>query len=65
MPGGHVPHWQKLHVSPPSRGSPHGIAAPVQAHVVPTVVQVMPDGQSAVLKPPQAFVPPPQFVVPQ
>ena len=31
MPGGQVPHWQKLQVGPLSLGSPHGISAPVQA----------------------------------
>lgn len=65
MPGGHVPHWQKLHVRPLSRGSLQGIVAPVQAHVVPIVVQVMPSGQSAGTKVLQVVVPPPQFAEPQ
>jgi hypothetical protein len=48
MPGGQVPHLQKLHVRPLSLGSPHGIDSPVQAHeVAPVAVQVMPLGQSA------------------
>jgi len=43
-----VPHWQKLHVIlTVSLGSPQGIAAPVHAHELAPVVQVMPSGHNA------------------
>ena len=49
IPGGQVPHLQKLQVIPLSLGSPHGIDSPVHAHeVAPVAVQVVPDGQSGV-----------------
>jgi hypothetical protein len=60
IPGGQVPHWQKLHVIPLSLGSPQGIASPVQPHVVPSVVQVMAPGHNGGKGPPQVCVPPPQ-----
>src|SRR5262249_54878011 len=45
IPGGQVPHLQKLHVRPLSLASPHGIDSPVHAHDVPVDVHDMPDGQ--------------------
>jgi hypothetical protein len=60
IPGGQVPHWQKLHVIPLSLGSPQGIASPVQPHVVPFVVQVMPCGHNPKVWGGQPAVPPPQ-----
>ena len=64
IPGGRVPHLQKLQVRPLSLGSPQGIDSPVQAHEVPVVVHVMPDGQiDGSGGHPE--VPPPQFSPPQ
>ncbi len=45
IPGGQVPHLQKLHNPPLSLGSPQGIAGPVQAQVV--LSHDMPCGQNA------------------
>jgi len=66
IPGGQVPHLQKLHVRPLSRGSPQGIVSPVQPHAVPIVVQVMPCGQSGEKVGSQLPKPPsPQSAAPQ
>jgi len=60
IPGGQVPHLQKLHNPPLSLGSPQGIAGPVQAHVVP--LQVMPCGHNP--KEPQPTPPPSKHSAP-
>ena len=67
IPGGQVPHLQKLHVRPLSLGSPQGIVSPVHPHVVPPIaVQVMPCGQSGWVKGSQLGMPPgPQSAAPQ
>jgi len=66
IPGGQVPHLQKLHVRPLNLESPQGIVAPVQPHVAPIVAQVMPCGQSAWKKGSQLDMPPsPQSAAPQ
>ena len=62
IPGGQVPHLQKLHNPPLSLGSPQGIAGPVQPHVVP--LQVMPCGHNPIepqpTPPPSKHSAPPQ-----
>ena len=61
-----MPHLQKLHVRPLSLGSPQGIVGPVQPHVAPIVVQVMPCGQNGLKVGSQLGMPPsPQSAAPQ